>query len=75
LIDEYQLTISSQTSLFTCNFWMEGLKHLYPFCSKKYLVKIHFLTFGSNFFVFHFEHEHMQNNQKLWSVRHSISSL
>jgi hypothetical protein len=30
---EYRLTISSNTSLLTYNFQMEGLKHLYPFCS------------------------------------------
>jgi hypothetical protein len=33
----YQLTISSNTtSLFTCNFRVERLKHLYFFCSKEY---------------------------------------
>ncbi len=50
---EYQLAISSNTtSLFTCNFRMEGLKHLYPFCSKEYLMKIHISTFGSSFDLF-----------------------
>ncbi len=50
---EYQLTISSNTtSLLTCNFRVEGLKHLYPFCFKDYLMKIHFSTFGSNFDLF-----------------------
>ncbi len=50
---EYQLTISSNTtSLFACNFRVEGLKHLYPFCSEDYPMKIHFSTFGSNFDLF-----------------------
>ncbi len=46
----YQLAISSNTtSLFTCNFRVEGLKHLYPFCYKEYPMKIKFSTFGSSF--------------------------
>ncbi len=50
---EYQRTISSNTtSLLTCNFQVEGLKHLYPFCSKKYLMKVHFSIFGSSFDLF-----------------------
>ncbi len=50
---EYQLTISSNTtSLLTCNFRVEGLKHLYPFCYKKYPMKIHFSAFGSSFDIF-----------------------
>ncbi len=50
---EYQLTISSNTtSLVTCNLQLEGLKHLYPFCSKEYPMKIHFSAFGSNFDLF-----------------------
>ncbi len=50
---EYQLIISSNTtSLLTYNFRVEGLKHLYPFCSKKYPMKIHFLAFGFNFDLF-----------------------
>ncbi len=50
---EYQLTISSNTtSLLTYNFRMEGLKHLYIFCSKEYPMKIHFSTFGSSFDLF-----------------------
>ncbi len=49
----YQLTISSNTtSLFTCNFRMEGLKHLYHFCSKEYPMKIHLSAFGSSFDLF-----------------------
>jgi hypothetical protein len=40
--DEIQLTISSNTFLFIYNFRMEGLNHLYPFCSKEYPMKIHF---------------------------------
>ncbi len=49
----YQLTISSNiTSLVTCNFRVEGLKHLYPFCSKEYLMKINFSAFGSSFDLF-----------------------
>ncbi len=31
---------------------MEGLKHLYPFCSNEYLMKIHFLAFRSSFDLF-----------------------
>jgi hypothetical protein len=31
---------------------MEGLKRLYPFCSKEYPMKIHFLAFGFNFDLF-----------------------
>ncbi len=59
----YQLTISSNTtSLLTCNFQMEGLKHLYPFCSKEYPMKIHLLTFGSSFDLFYQEHARMQCN-------------
>ncbi len=47
---EYQLTISSNTTFpFTCNFRMEGLKHLYPFCFKEYPMKIQFSAFGSTF--------------------------
>ncbi len=50
---EYQLTISSNTtSLLTYNFQMEGLKHLYHFCSKEYPMKIHLSTFGSSFDLF-----------------------
>ncbi len=50
---EYQLTISSNiTSLLTCNFQVEGLKHLYPLCFKEYLMKIHFSAFGSSFDIF-----------------------
>ncbi len=50
---EYQLTISSNTTfLLTCNFQVEGLKHLYPFCYEKYPMKIHFSTFGSSFDLF-----------------------
>ncbi len=50
---EYQLTISSNTTfLFTCNLQVEGLKHLYHFCSKEYPMKIHFLAFGSSFDLF-----------------------
>ncbi len=53
LSGEYQLTISSNTtSLLTCNFRMEGLKHLYPFYSKEYPMKIHFSTFGFSFDLF-----------------------
>jgi len=49
----YQLTISSNTtSLLTCNFRMEGLEHLYPFCSKEYPMKMQFLAFGSSFDLF-----------------------
>ncbi len=52
-IGGYQLTISlNTTSLLTCNFRMERLKHLYPFCSKEYPMKIHFSTFGSSFDIF-----------------------
>jgi len=50
---EYYLTISSNTtSLFTCNFRMEELKHVYPFFSKEHPMKIHFLAFESNFDLF-----------------------
>jgi hypothetical protein len=50
---EYQLTISSNTTtLFTCNFQVEGLKHLYLFWSKEYLMKIHFSVFGFSFDFF-----------------------
>ncbi len=50
---EYQLTISSNTTyLLTCNFRVEGLKHLYPFCSKEYPMKIHFSAFGLSFDLF-----------------------
>ncbi len=49
---EYQLTISSNTSLLTCNFRVEGLEHLYLFCSKEYSMKIHLSTFGSSFDIF-----------------------
>ncbi len=50
---EYQLTISSNTtSLLTCNFQVEGLTHLYPFCFQEYPMKIHFSTFGSSFDLF-----------------------
>ncbi len=49
----YQLTISSSTtSLFINNFRVERLKHLYPFCSKKYPMKIHFSAFRSSFDLF-----------------------
>ncbi len=49
---EYQLTISSNTtSLLTYNFQVEGLKHLYHFCSKEYPMKIHFSTFGFSFYL------------------------
>ncbi len=52
-IGEYQLIISSNTTfLFTFNFGVEGLKHLYPFYSKEYPMKIHFLVFGSSFDIF-----------------------
>jgi hypothetical protein len=58
--DEYQLTISSNTtSLFTCNFQVEGLKHVYPFCSKEYPMKIHFLAFGLVLISSHQEHARM----------------
>ncbi len=44
---EYQLVISSNTTfLLTCNFRMEGLKHIYPFYSKEYLMNIHLSAFG-----------------------------
>ncbi len=50
---EYQLTIpSNTTSLFTCNFQVEGLKHLYLFYFKKYPMKIHLSIFGSSFDFF-----------------------
>ncbi len=50
---EYQLTISSNTtSLLTCKFLVERLKHLYPFCSKEYSMKIHFLVLGFSFYLF-----------------------
>jgi len=50
---EYQLTISSNTtSLLTCNFRVEGLKHLYHFSFYEYPMKIHFLAFGSSFDLF-----------------------
>ncbi len=49
-INEYQLTISLKTtSLFTYNFQMEGLKHMYPICFKEYPMKMHFSTFESSF--------------------------
>ncbi len=49
----YQLTISSNTTfLLTCNFRVEGLKRLYPFCFKEYQMKIHFIAFGSSFDLF-----------------------
>ncbi len=49
----HQLTISSNTiSLLTCNFRVEELKHQYPFCFKKYPMKIHLSAFGSSFDVF-----------------------
>jgi hypothetical protein len=38
--------------LTSCNFQVEGLKHLYFFCSKEYLMKIHFSTFGFSFNLF-----------------------
>ncbi len=47
-ISEYLNT----TSLLTCNSQMERLKHLYPFCFKDYLMKIHFLAFGFSFDLF-----------------------
>ncbi len=51
--DEYQLAISSNTtSLLTCNFRVEGLKHLYPFCYEEYPMKIHFSAFGFSFDLF-----------------------
>jgi hypothetical protein len=50
---EYQLPISSNTTfLLTCNFRVEELKHLYPFCSKEYPMKIHYSAFGSSFDFF-----------------------
>jgi len=50
---EHQLTIlSNTTSLLTCNFRVEGLKHLYPFCYNEYPMKIHFIAFGSSFDLF-----------------------
>ncbi len=50
---EYQLTISLNTTfLLICNFQVEGLKHLYPFCFKEYPMKIYFLAFGSSFDLF-----------------------
>ncbi len=49
----YQLTISSNTtSLLTCYFRVEGLKHLYLFCSKEYPMKMHLSAFGSSFDFF-----------------------
>ncbi len=62
---EYQLTISSNTSLLICNFRVEGLKHLYPFCFKEYPMKVDFLAFGSSFDLSRQEHAHKQCNQKL----------
>ncbi len=51
--NEYQLTTSSNTtSLLTCNFRVEGLKHLYHFCSKEYLMKIYFSAFAFSFDFF-----------------------
>jgi hypothetical protein len=62
---EYQLTISSNTtSLLTYNFRVGGLKHLYPFCSKEYPMKIHFSTFGSSFDVFFIRNMHVCNATK-----------
>jgi len=50
---EYQLAISSNTTFLpTCNFRVEGLKHLYPFYFEEYPMKIHFLAFGSSFDLF-----------------------
>jgi len=50
---EYQVIISSnRTSLLTCNFRMEGLKYLYPFCYEEYPMKIHLSAFGSSFDLF-----------------------
>ncbi len=50
---EFQLTVlSNTTSLLIYNFRVEGLKHIYPFCSKEYPMNIHFSTFGSNFDLF-----------------------
>ncbi len=62
----YQLTISSNTtSLLTCNFRVEGLKHLYPFCSKEYPTKMHFSALDLVLISSHQEHAHMQCNQTL----------
>jgi hypothetical protein len=57
---EYQLTISSNiTSLLIYNFRVEGLKHLYPFSSKEYPMKIHFSTLGLVLISFRQEHARM----------------
>jgi hypothetical protein len=70
-ICEYELTISSNiTFLLTCNFGMEGLKHLCPFYSKEYLMKIHFLVFGSSFDILS-SNMHIYNatkHSKVWDI-------
>ncbi len=50
---EYQFIISSSiTSLFTCNFWVEGSNHLYFFCFEEYPMKIHLSTFRYSYDFF-----------------------
>ena len=40
---------SNTTSLLTHTFLVEGLKHVYPFCSSEYPIRIHFSNLGSSF--------------------------
>ncbi len=72
----YLLTISSNTTfLFTCNFRMEGLKHLYPFYSKEYPMKIHFSVFGFNFYLFSSRTCMYAMQPTLWGVKHLVFCL
>jgi len=50
---EYQLLVSSKTTfLFTGNFWVQRLKHLFPFYSKKHPMKMHFFFVFESSYVF-----------------------
>ena len=41
---------SNTTSLLTRTFLVEGLKHLYPFCSSEYPMSMHFSDLRSSFY-------------------------
>ncbi len=66
---EYQLTISSNTtSLFTCNFQVEGLKHLYIYIFKGISNEDTFLGFWIYFLSFLIKNMHICNATKHFEV-------
>ena len=51
----YHDVVSSKiTSRLTRTTWIERLKHLYPFCSNEYPMRMHFSAFGSRVCRFSF---------------------